>query len=78
MSAAGLRSIEGSLPLALLRTREAVMARFRPHVARHGVTEQQWRVIRVLAAADEALEAGTIAERACIMPPSLSRILKTL
>ena len=32
-----------NLPLLLLRSREAVMARFRGILNRHGVTEQQWR-----------------------------------
>ena len=47
-----MRDIELSLPLQLLKAREAAMARFRPMLRSHGLTEQQWRVIRVLAAAD--------------------------
>ncbi len=66
-----------SLPILLLRAREATMARFRPMLARHGVTEQQWRVLRVL---DEAgsLEATELAVRAAVLPPSLTRIVKNL
>jgi homoprotocatechuate degradation regulator HpaR len=70
-------STRRSLPIALLRTREAVMQHFRPHLASLGVTEQQWRVMRVLAEVGPA-EAGDVAQRTCILPPSLSRILKTL
>jgi homoprotocatechuate degradation regulator HpaR len=66
-----------SLPILLLRAREATMARFRPMLARHGVTEQQWRVLRVL---DEAgsLEPTELAVRASVLPPSLTRIVKSL
>lgn len=66
-----------SLPIALLRTREAIMARFRPMLTRHGLTEQQWRVIRVLAEQDE-IEVAQLAQRSSILGPSLSRILKNL
>ena len=67
-----------SLPIALLRAREAVMAGFRPVLARHGVTEQQWRVLRVLSEIGEPLDASNLASRASILPPSLTRILKVL
>jgi homoprotocatechuate degradation regulator HpaR len=70
-------AIHKSLPLALLRTREAVMASFRPHLAELGLTEQQWRVLRVLGETSD-ITAGDLADRACILPASLSRILKTL
>lgn len=66
-----------SLPIALLRAREKVMERFRPLLQKHGVTEQQWRVIRVL---DEApgIDMGALAEAANILAPSLSRMTKGL
>jgi hypothetical protein len=41
------RDTRRALPIALLRAREAVMVRFRPILRYHGVTEQQWRVMRV-------------------------------
>lgn len=53
------------------------MAHFRPMLARHGVTEQQWRVLRVLAESGP-LEATELANRASILPPSLTRIIKAL
>jgi homoprotocatechuate degradation regulator HpaR len=43
-----MRGFDQSLPMMLLRAREAAMAFFRPLLNAHGVTEQQWRVIRVL------------------------------
>lgn len=66
-----------ALPIALLRAREAVMARFRPVLAAHDVTEQQWRVIRVLAERSP-LDASEAAEHACVLAPSLTRIIKAL
>ena len=70
-------STRRSLPMALLRAREAVMVRFRPILAAHNVTEQQWRVIRVLGE-DSPLDATTVAERSNILTPSLTRIIRTL
>ncbi len=66
-----------TLPIALLRLREMLMERFRPMLHEHGVTEQQWRILRVLNESGE-LDAGQLAEAACILSPSLSRILKAL
>ncbi|WP_307278181.1 homoprotocatechuate degradation operon regulator HpaR [Labrys wisconsinensis] len=63
--------------MALLRAREVVMARFRPMLAVHDVTEQQWRVIRVLGE-ESPLDASEVAERASILAPSLTRIIKAL
>ena len=53
------------------------MAHFRPMLARHDITEQQWRVLRVLAEAGP-LEATELANYASILPPSLTRIIKAL
>lgn len=66
-----------ALPIALLRAREAVMSRFRPLLARHGVTEQQWRVLRALHASSP-LDAAEISRQCFILPPSLTRIIRTL
>src|ERR1700730_5819482 len=66
-----------SLPIALLRAREAVMSYFRPHHRKGGITEQQWRVIRVLHL-DGETDATTLARRSYLLAPSLSRILKDL
>jgi homoprotocatechuate degradation regulator HpaR len=66
-----------SLPIALLRAREAVMAYFRPHHRKGGITEQQWRVIRVLYFEGE-MDATRLAARSYLLAPSLSRILRDL
>jgi homoprotocatechuate degradation regulator HpaR len=76
--AATLREFERSLPMALLRAREAVMRQFRPILAEHGLTEQQWRVLRALTDSEVPLSAGEIAERTLLLGPSLSRMLRTL
>ncbi len=72
-----LRSFSRSLPMALLSAREAVMNRFRPILRAHGVTEQQWRVLRALDGVD-GLDAGELARRCCLLTPSLTRIVKNL
>lgn len=72
-----LRSLEESIPLKLLRAREAVMERFRPHLLAAGITEQQWRVIRALAEAGP-MEISALARKTCLLPPSVSRIVRDL
>jgi homoprotocatechuate degradation regulator HpaR len=71
------RATRRSLPIMLLRAREAVMSHFRPMLAKHDVTEQQWRVIRVLHEAG-TLDASEVAERAFILAPSLTRMIRSL
>lgn len=66
-----------SLPMLLMRAREAVLQRFRPHLRRHNITEQQWRVLRVLAE-QESIEMQTLAQLCDIQPPSLSRTIPLL
>lgn len=71
------RTTRQSLPIALLRAREAMMSHFRPMLDGHGVNEQQWRVIRVLAEAGR-LDASEVAERAHILAPSLTRMIRAM
>lgn len=66
-----------SMPIMLLRARDSVMSRFKPILAAHHLSEQQWRVIRVLGEAGE-LDATELAARASLLPPSLTRMLRTL
>jgi len=73
-----MRAFSRSLPMALLRARESVMGRFRPTLRDHGLTEQQWRVLRALNASKAPLSANELSERTYISMPSLSRLLKTL
>ncbi len=73
-----LRSFDDSLPMALLKAREATMRRFRPMLGAHDLTEQQWRVIRALASMSAEPSVGELAEATFLLGPSLSRILVNL
>lgn len=72
-----LSTTRRTLPMALLRAREVLMDRFRPILLARGVTEQQWRVLRVLQESDQ-IDASQLADAANILAPSLSRIIRTL
>ncbi|WP_370675385.1 homoprotocatechuate degradation operon regulator HpaR [Pleomorphomonas sp. PLEO] len=72
-----LRDVSRSLPIALLRTREAVMRQFRPALRSVDLTEQQWRVLRALDSVPE-IDATGLAMATFLLPPSLSRILRDL
>ena len=74
---APMRDFSRSLPMSLLRAREAVMRQFRPSLRNHGLTEQQWRILRALTAVD-AIEVTELARTAFLLGPSLSRILRDL
>lgn len=63
--------------MALLKAREVVMSEFRPMLAEHDVSEQQWRVLRALNEV-RFLDATQLADKASILAPSLTRIIKTL
>jgi homoprotocatechuate degradation regulator HpaR len=72
-----MRKFDQSLPMALLRARELTMGYFRPMLNEHGLTEQQWRVIRVLQEYGK-LEFHELSRVALIQPPSLTGILTRL
>lgn len=72
-----LRDFSKSLPMSLLRAREAVMRHFRSSLRHFGITEQQWRILRALTTV-ESIEITALAEVTFLLPPSLSRILKDL
>jgi len=72
-----MRDFSLSLPMSLLRAREAVMRQFRPALRDHGLTEQQWRILRALASV-ETIEVTELAHVAFLLGPSLSRILRDL
>lgn len=72
-----LRPFSETLPMLLLKSRETVMAHFRPILNAHGLTEQQWRVLRTLDETGPTTAAG-LAKRCVILPPSISRILRKL
>lgn len=70
-------STSRSLPIALIRAREGVMIPIREMLVETGITEQQWRVLRVLAEFG-TLDTKTLADRASLLFPSLTRIATTL
>src|ERR1700712_2914262 len=74
---APMRDFSRSLPMSLLRAREAVMRQFRPSLRNHGLTEQQWRILRALTTVD-TIEVTELARVAFLLGPSLSRILRDL
>lgn len=71
-AAPGLR--HRNLALLLLQAREGVMARFRPILNAHGVTEQQWRILRALLE-QGAMEPRQIGQVCRISSPSLAGVL---
>lgn len=71
---ASLRPYYRALPINLLRARELMMQRFRPHLQARGLTDQQWRIIRALTELGPA-EILVLSEWCVILPASLSRIL---
>lgn len=72
-----LPSTSRSLPIALMRARESVMAPIREMLSDSGITEQQWRILRVLSEHGEQ-EATKLAERACLLLPSQTRIVQSM
>lgn len=76
-SATNLPPYPHSLAGTLLAAREAVMAPIRPLLREAGVTDQQWRVLRVLAD-DGPLDASGIAELALLYAPSVTRIVREM
>ncbi|HCH7477823.1 MULTISPECIES: homoprotocatechuate degradation operon regulator HpaR [Acinetobacter] len=72
-----MKPIRPSLTLALLEAREAIMSHFRPALNEVGLTEQQWRIIRILYQYEE-LESNQLADFACILKPSLTGILNRM
>lgn len=63
-----------NLPHLLLRAREALMAHFRPLLAEHGLTEQQWRVLREIVE-QGPLEPRQLCEACSISSPSIVGVL---
>ena len=66
-----------SLPMVLYRTLEAVMPRFRKIFNEFGITEQQWRVLRVLWEHDR-ITIRRLAEASLIPAPSLVGVVDRL
>jgi homoprotocatechuate degradation regulator HpaR len=70
--------VHRNLPRLLLQARETVMAHTRPRLREHGLSDQQWRVLRVLgehAQASDGIETGRVAREAFLLGPSLTGVL---
>ena len=66
-----------NLPLLLMQARERVISYFRPILNAHGITEQQWRIVRVLLDVP-ALEPRQIGELSAISSPSMAGVLERM
>lgn len=66
-----------NLPLLLLKTREILMKYFRTVVTRHGLTEQQWRILRSLYD-QEPQEPWQLGEACVISGPSIAGVLSRM
>ena len=70
-------SKHASINISLIQAREALMTHFRPILNDAGITEQQWRIVRLLAE-NGTLDFQDLANKACILRPSLTGILTRL
>ena len=71
------QSKHASINIGLIQAREALMTQFRPILNQANVTDQQWRIIRLLAE-NGTLDFQDLANKACILRPSLTGILTRL
>ena len=72
-----MQEFSRSLPMLLYRALDAVMPRFRRIFSDFGLTEQQWRVLRVLWERD-AIPLGELAGLTLIPAPSLVGVVRRL
>ena len=73
--------VHRNLPRLLLQAREAVMAHTRPSLREHALSDQQWRVLRVLgehAYENGGIETGRVAREAYLLGPSLTGVLSRM
>ncbi len=73
----GLPLTSRSLPISLIRAREVAMEPIRAMLHPTGITEQQWRILRVLSE-HGAIDATSLAWRAGLLAPSVTRIVQTM
>lgn len=71
------RFVHRNLPRLLLQAREAVMTHYRPGLRAQGLSDQQWRVLRVLGELG-VVETGRVAREAYIPGPSLTGVLSRM
>ena len=75
--ACAVNRFEDTLPMLLYRTLDAVMPAYRALFAEHGLTEPQWRVLRVVWEARSPSQSA-LSERTLISAPSLVSVLDRL
>lgn len=66
-----------SINIAMLQARDMLLSYFRPILHNAGITDQQWRIIRLLAE-NGTMDFQELASAACILRPSLTGILNRL
>ena len=71
------QSFSGSLPMMLYRALDVVMPRFRRIFNEFGLTEQQWRVLRVLWETEE-IAFRELSDITLIPAPSLVGVIDRL
>ena len=69
--------MQDSLIIALLQARETAMGFFRPILKTYSLTEQQWRIIHILAD-NRSIDFQQLAIKSSILPPSLTGILSRM
>ena len=71
-----------NLPRLLLQAREAVMVHTRPSLRQQALSDQQWRVLRVLgedhSQGGQGVETGRVAREAYLLGPSLTGVLSRM
>jgi len=72
-----MQDFSRSLPIMLYRTLDAVLPRFRQIFNEFGLTEQQWRVLRVLWE-QESIAFSELSELTLIPAPSLVGVVDRL
>jgi homoprotocatechuate degradation regulator HpaR len=77
MAETSIPTFDHSLPMILSRTLDAVMPVYRELFSRYDLTEQQWRVLRVIWTGKKVTSAE-LSERTLLSPPSLVGIIDRL
>ena len=72
-----MQKFEESLPMLMNRALDAVMPRYRAVFAKYNITEQQWRILRVLWE-QKSCSTSALAERTLIPAPSMVGIVDRL
>jgi len=72
-----MQNFEESLPMLMNRALDAIMPRYRAVFSNYKITEQQWRILRVLWE-QERCPATTLAEKTLIPGPSMVGIIDRL